>query len=62
MIGEIERTVTLANFLKEKGYWVMPIRPPTVPEGESSLRFSVTFDHNISILTRLLEDIANASF
>jgi 8-amino-7-oxononanoate synthase len=62
MIGEIERTVTLANFLKEKGYWVMPIRPPTVPEGESRLRFSVTFDHNISILTRLLEDIANASF
>jgi 8-amino-7-oxononanoate synthase len=62
MIGEIERTVTLANFLKEKGYWVMPIRPPTVPEGESRLRFSVTFDHDTSILTRLFEDIANAPF
>ncbi|MBM3245700.1 MAG: 8-amino-7-oxononanoate synthase [Candidatus Omnitrophica bacterium] len=60
--GDIGKTVTLANFLKDKGYWVMPIRPPTVPEGESRLRFSVTFDHDTTILARLLEDIANASF
>lgn len=58
--GDNERTVAFADFLKEKGYWVMPIRPPTIPEGESRLRFSVVFDHDISVLERLLDDISNA--
>lgn len=58
--GDNERTVAFADFLKEKGYWVMPIRPPTVPEGESRLRFSVVFEHDISVLERLFDDISNA--
>ncbi|MFA4887967.1 MAG: 8-amino-7-oxononanoate synthase [Candidatus Omnitrophota bacterium] len=56
--GDNQRTVAFANSLKELGYWVMPIRPPTVPEGESRLRFSVVYDHDISILKRLLDDIS----
>jgi len=58
--GDNKRTVAFADFLKEKGYWVMPIRPPAVPEGESRLRFSVTYDHDISVLERFLDDISNA--
>jgi len=56
--GDNERAVAFANSLKEKRYWVMPIRPPTVPEGESRLRFSVAFGHDIYILERLLDDIS----
>jgi 8-amino-7-oxononanoate synthase len=56
--GDNERTVAFADFLKAKGYWVMPIRPPTVPEGESRVRFSVIFNHDISVLARLLDDIS----
>lgn len=59
--GDNERTAAFADFLKEKGYWVLPIRPPTVPEGESRLRFSLTFDHDIAMLKRLLNDISNAA-
>ncbi|MDP2928727.1 MAG: aminotransferase class I/II-fold pyridoxal phosphate-dependent enzyme, partial [Candidatus Omnitrophota bacterium] len=56
--GDNKRTVASADFLKEKGYWVMPMRPPTVPGGESRLRFSVTYDHDISVLERILDDIS----
>jgi 8-amino-7-oxononanoate synthase len=58
--GNNEAVVMLADFLKDKGYWVMPVRPPTVPEGESRLRFSVMFDHDKSMLMRLLDDISDA--
>ncbi len=58
--GNNEAVIALADFLKNKGYWAMPIRPPTVPEGESRLRFSVTFDHDKIMLMRLLNDISDA--
>lgn len=61
LTGDNERAMKFADSLKEKGYWVLPIRPPTVPEKESRLRFSVTFDHDISMLERLLNDISNAA-
>ncbi|MDD5439541.1 MAG: 8-amino-7-oxononanoate synthase [Candidatus Omnitrophica bacterium] len=59
MIGANEKTVAYAASLKEKGYWVMPIRPPTVPEGESRLRLSVVFDHDRPVLEKLLNDLSN---
>ncbi len=59
--GGNEETIAFAELLKEKGYWAMPIRPPTVPNGEGRLRFSVTFDHDISVLEKLLGGIPNAA-
>src|SRR3989338_863550 len=44
IIGENIKAVGLAIKLQEKGFWVLPIRPPTVPVGEARLRFSLSFN------------------
>lgn len=51
------KAVALAKRLQEKGYWVLPIRPPTVPANEARIRFSLTFHHDKKILQRLIEDM-----
>lgn len=57
IIGDNIKTQRFADRLQQKGYWVLPIRPPTVPKGTSRLRFSLTFYHQKEILQRLLDDI-----
>ncbi len=56
--GDNEKAVTMSEFLKEKGYWVTPVRPPTVPQGQSRLRISLTFDHSKDILEKFTSDIS----
>jgi 7-keto-8-aminopelargonate synthetase-like enzyme len=58
IVGENHATVQMAEALQAKGYWVLPIRPPTVPQGQARLRFSLTCDHDIAALERLTNDIA----
>ena len=41
-IGPSDATMQKAEELQRKGYYVLPVRPPTVPEGTSRLRFSLT--------------------
>lgn len=55
IIGEPEDAVRASAFLRERGLLVKPIRPPTVPEGTSRLRITVTAAHTPSELARLLE-------
>ncbi len=57
IIGDNLKTVDLSQKLKEKGWWALPIRPPTVPKKESRLRFSLTYCHKKNILKRLVDDI-----
>lgn len=59
IIGQNLKTVEFANKLQERGYWVLPIRPPTVPQGEARLRFSLTFHHNRGILQKLIDEITD---
>ncbi len=40
--GEDEITTTLAARLRKLGFFILPIRPPTVPAGTSRFRLSVT--------------------
>ncbi|MDD4894855.1 MAG: 8-amino-7-oxononanoate synthase [Candidatus Omnitrophica bacterium] len=52
-------TIKFAKMLQEKGYWVLPVRAPTVPAGEARLRFSLSYCHGREVLGKLINDISN---
>ncbi len=58
IIKDSFRTVELAEKLQAKGYWVLPIRPPTVPQNQARLRFTLTTNHHQEILQRLIDELA----
>jgi 8-amino-7-oxononanoate synthase len=53
IIGAADRTVEGAKLLQNKGFYVLPVRPPTVPRGTSRFRLSLTADHDIQMLAPL---------
>lgn len=42
IIGESSKTVEKAKALQDAGFYIMPVRPPTVPQNSSRLRISLT--------------------
>jgi len=52
------KTLEVAEKLKDLGYWVFAIRPPTVRENECRVRFSLSFYHSKELLEKLVEDLA----
>ncbi|MCX5696900.1 MAG: 8-amino-7-oxononanoate synthase [Candidatus Omnitrophica bacterium] len=60
IIGDNLKAVEAAQKLQEKGFWVLPIRPPTVPQGQARLRFSLSYDHDKEVLDRLIQVIAES--
>ncbi|MCX5711098.1 MAG: 8-amino-7-oxononanoate synthase [Candidatus Omnitrophica bacterium] len=54
---DVTKAVIFSEKLREKGYWVLPIRPPTVPKNAPRLRFSLSYAHSEETLTRLIKDI-----
>lgn len=42
VIGESQKTVNLAKHIQSEGFYVMPVRPPTVPKHSARLRISLT--------------------
>lgn len=61
ILGDNQKTVQLAQQLQQQGYYCLPIRPPTVPQGTSRIRFSLsadmTFD-DVTGLVRCLQELA----
>lgn len=57
-VGDPASAVTLAASLLEQGFFVPAVRPPTVPEGESCLRISLTVGHEEPVIERLLAALA----
>ena len=53
IIGDAKRTLELGTTLREAGYFIPAIRPPTVPEGESLLRLSLCYHHTPEIIAAL---------
>ena len=47
ILGENDATLAKAKDLQAKGYYCLPIRPPTVPKGTSRIRLSMTADMTI---------------
>lgn len=60
ILGDNNTAVTMSDALKDKGYWALPIRPPTVPVGESRLRLSLTYNHSREILEGLIDGLSQA--
>lgn len=58
VIGDAKEAVALSRSLFEKGLWVTAIRPPTVPEGTSRLRVTVTSEHTQGHVQALLRALA----
>ena len=57
VIGENKKTLELAEKLKSEGYYIPAIRPPTVPEGTSRLRISLTADSKLENIKSVLKII-----
>jgi len=56
--GDNKRTVLASEKLKSRGYWVTPVRPPTVPKGQARLRLSLTCDHDRGTIDRFIKDFS----
>jgi 8-amino-7-oxononanoate synthase len=58
VIGNANRTMRLTARLREAGFFVPGIRPPSVPEGESLLRLSLCYHHTAEMIGGLTEALA----
>jgi 8-amino-7-oxononanoate synthase len=58
--GDPDRTMRLAQQLRDSGFFVPGIRPPSVPEGQSLLRVSLCYHHTPEMIDRLLECLGRA--
>lgn len=54
VVGEAERTLLCAKELLRHGVYAPAIRPPTVPQGSSRIRVTVTADHTTAHLDEAL--------
>lgn len=59
ILKDPDRTRTVCNELQTMGYYVLPINPPTVPEGSSRIRLSFTADITLEDVRPLLEKVSN---
>jgi 8-amino-7-oxononanoate synthase len=58
IVGDAARTMQLAAQLRERGFLVPPIRPPSVPVGAARLRLSLSYGHTAEQIARLTAALA----
>lgn len=58
ILGSVEATMNAARGLLARGIYVTPIRPPTVPKGQSRLRITFSASHRKDHVDRLLEALS----
>lgn len=61
IVGPSANTVLRADQLQRHGFYALPVRPPTVPEGTSRIRFSLTADVREDEILRLIAYIPEKS-
>jgi 8-amino-7-oxononanoate synthase len=57
VVGGAEAALAAARMLEAEGFLVVPIRPPTVPEGTARLRLAFTARHDDADIARLADVI-----
>ena len=55
IIGENKDCILKAEELQRKGFYCLPVRPPTVPKGTARIRFSLTADVTIEDLQPFIQ-------
>ena len=55
IIGDIKKTMKISKNLEKKGFYVVPIRPPTVPSNSSRIRISLSSFHSKDDIKRFLK-------
>jgi 8-amino-7-oxononanoate synthase len=57
MIGESHAAIAVAKEMQRQGFYLLPVRPPTVPEGTSRIRISLTASVTDSEVDKLIAAI-----
>lgn len=55
LLGDSETALMWSEKLKQKGFWVTAIRPPTVPAGQARLRITLSASHSKQQIDSLLK-------
>ena len=58
LVGDSARALRLSEQLRQRGYYVPAIRPPTVPQGEACLRVSLSWGHDEEMVQGLVGELA----
>jgi len=59
ILGDSKHALAYSNRLREKGFLVTAIRPPTVPSGSARLRVTFTAEHSLDQVDLLLGALAD---
>ena len=59
VVGPSADTVIRAEELQRHGFYALPVRPPTVPEGTSRIRFSLTSEIKENEIEKLISEISD---
>jgi 8-amino-7-oxononanoate synthase len=60
LVGDDRAAVAMAQALEARGFWVVAIRPPTVPDGTARLRITLTAGHDRLQIDALLQALDEA--
>ena len=58
LVGDNQKAIQCSEHLKELGFLVTAIRPPTVPRGSARLRITISAAHSEEHINRLLEALS----
>ena len=57
IIGDSKKTILISEKLEKKGFYVAPIRPPSVPPNSSRLRISISSCHSQNNIKKLFNSL-----
>lgn len=61
IIGDNKKAIKLAGALQDKGFYVLPIRPPTVPVGTARIRICLTSDMTVGQIDAFCDGLMELS-